>query len=197
MKRRTKILVALLLGWLLTLGIFHERSLSSHFTIRGADAWKRFETGTSRVYPNTWVNTAHTESRGVPYLLLSTVDVGPYPLSFCFIAAESDTAKAMVLHEIEIRYEDGSSERVRISDEGIREEFSLDERGKERGETVYKRVNFLFPDAISKRQNSRVFFKGYFESPVGQEAYTEEIELQLDVESHVYIGWVALLLRQL
>jgi hypothetical protein len=125
------------------------------------------------------------------------VDVGPYPLSFCFTVTETDAAEAMVFNHIEIRYKDGSSEQVRIPDEGIREELSLDERGKERGETVYKRVNFFLPDAISKRQNSRVFLKGAFESPAGQETYTEEIDLQLDDESHIYIGWIALMLRQL
>lgn len=187
----------MLLGWLLTLGLFHDRSVSSQFTVAGADAWQRFETGTSRVYPNTWVNAAHTKSRGVPYLLFSTVDVGPYPLSFCFTAAEGDTTKAIVLHDIEIRYNDGSSERVKIPAEGIREEFRLDERGKEHGETVFKRVNFSFSDALSKRQNSRIFLKGYFESTAGLEAYAEEIELQLKDESYYYIGWIALLLRQL
>lgn len=197
MKRRTKILIAVLLGWFLTLGIFHERSLSSRFTIGGADAWKRFETGTSRVYPNTWVDTAHTKLRGVPFLFHSSVDVGPYLLSFCFTATEDDTAEAIVLHDIEIQYEDGSSERVKIPSEGISEDFTLDERGKERGETVFKRVNFSFSDALSKRQNSRIVLKGYFESPNGREAYAEEIDLQLEDESHVYIGWFALILRQL
>ena len=197
MKRRTKILVAVLLGWLLTLGFFHERSVSSRFTVGGVDAWQRFETGASRVYPNTWVNAAHTKSRGIPYLFLSTVDMGPYPLSFCFTAAEADAAKAMVLHDIEIRYDDGTSERVKIPADGIREEYTLDERGKERGETVFKRVNFAFSDALSKRQNSRIFLNGHFESPDGPEAYAEEIELQLDDESYFYIGWIALMLRQL
>lgn len=198
MKRRTKIIIGvILLAWLLTLGLFHERSVSSRFTVGGADAWGQFESGGSRLYPNTWVNSAHTKSRGIPYLLHSTVDRPPYPLSFCFTATESDRAEALVLHHITLRYEDGTTKQVEIPTNGARALFHLDERGKERGETVYRRVNFSFSDALAKRQNCTISLRGAFESQEGVEPYSEEIDLRLEDETNFYIGWIALMLRQL
>ena len=198
MNRRTKIIIGTcLFGWLLTLGIFHDRSVSWRFTIKGAEAWGQFESGKLRVYPSTWVNSAHSKSRGIPYLLYSTVDRPPYALSFCFTAIESDRAKALVLHDIAIRYEDGSTEQIKIPTNGAREQFYLDERGKDRGEAVYRRVNFAFSDALAKRQSCTINLRGAFESEEGSEPYSEEIDLQLEDKTHFYIGWIALLLRRI
>ena len=198
MKRNTKIIIGIvLLWWLLTLGFFHERSVDSRFTVGGADAWSQFESGSSRVYPNTWVNSAHTKSRGIPYVLHSTVDRAPYPLSFCFTITESDRAEALVLHEISIVYDDDSTEQVKIPENGSKEQFYLDDRGKKRGEIVYRRVNFSFSDALSKRQNCTIKVRGAFESPEGAEMYSVEIDLRLKDETHFYIGWIELMLRGL
>jgi len=148
-KKNTKIVLGVaLLGWIVTLGVFYERSLSSSFTIGGKDAWDRFENGSSRLYPNSWVDTAYTSSHGIPYLFSSTIDRAPYPLNFCFTAIDNDPAVALVIDNLEITYADGSRETVDIPRDGVREEFHLDERGKERGETTYRRANFSFADAI-------------------------------------------------
>ncbi|MEZ5329824.1 MAG: hypothetical protein R3F19_32655 [Verrucomicrobiales bacterium] len=197
MKRRIKIILGIVLvAWVLTLGSFHERTLRSDFTVGGAGAWERFDKGDSRVYPNTWVNSGSHSQRGIPFILSSTVDRPPYSLSFCFTIAETDPARALILEGIDIQYADGSQEIVEIPDGGVREEFDLDERGKDRGETVYSRVNFSFPEAINKREDCIATLRGHFETPSGSEPYTEDIEISLVDESYVYIGWVTLLLRQ-
>ena len=198
MKRCTKIVIGVVfLTWLLTLGFFHERSVSCSFAVGGVDPWQRFEGGALRVYPNTLVNAVHYKSRGIPFLVYSTVDRAPYPLEFCFTTVERDTSEALILEDVEITYTDGYTEHINLPKRGAREIFTLDERGKERGETVYRRVNFSFPDALKKRQNCKIRLRGHFESPQGIDQYSEEIDITLKDETHFYIGWIALALRQI
>ncbi|MEN9362175.1 MAG: hypothetical protein RL095_3710 [Verrucomicrobiota bacterium] len=195
MKRNTKIFIGILIGaWVLTLGVFHSRSIKSTFTLDNGNAWKQFEIKKNRVYPHTWIDTGHVRRIGIPFMICSSFDQAPYSLDFCFALSASDPVKGLVIDSLQIDYRDGSTQAITLPPGGAVADFYLDERGKERGEAVYRRFSLSFPDAIQKRQDFKVTLSGFLDSEFGRDLYRESINVSISDENYFYIGWMELAL---
>ncbi len=197
MKRFAKVICfSLLIGWLATLGVFHERHVVCSSLINGESPSNRLGRGNSRIDLQTWVAEIHHQLHGIPFIFSFSTDRPPYTLSFCFTARGVDPVKAIIVEHIQITYADGTSERVTIPANRTRNEFSPDtDTWKPEGEPVLLHAAFQCPDALAKRQSFRVSVHGFLESETETEPYSEAVDVRIEDKSYLYIGWFALYMK--
>ena len=201
MKSKRKHLVVaafIILGaWLLSLGLFHERNVSSSFRVETGDAWAAFEDGNEPFYPNTWINSGHHRTIGVPYLIHSVSDRPPYGMSFCFTANVDQNATSITIKSINVVYDNGLTANVVEEDNAETTTFDLDNRGEERGEKPYLRANFSFSDCLTRRESFWATITGSYTIGDDMLPYKTRVYVNMRDETYWYPGWIALLLRQL
>jgi len=198
MKRKLRIGGGVLLGlWVLTLGIFHERTLDSDFHVDSGDAWAAFENGDETFYPNTWIDADNYQTIGVPYLIQSVTDRPPYGLSFCFTANVEQQVESITIDSINVEY-DGGQYAVTIDQPNAKTStFDLDERSVELGETAYSRANFSFSDCLFCRDSFWATIVGSYTKGDATIPYKTRVRINIRDETYWYPGWMGLVVRSL
>ena len=183
--------------WFLSLGLFHERNVSSSFRVESGDAWAAFENGSESFYPNTWIESGHHRTIGVPYLIHSVSDRPPYGLSLCFTANVVQDVTSITIKSIKLEYDNGLFADVVDEDYAETAIFDLDNRGEEWGDKPYLRANFSFSDSLTRRESFWATITGSY--TIGDDAlpYRTRVYVNIRDETYWYPSWIALLLRQL
>jgi hypothetical protein len=199
MKRRRLLIVACILFglWVLTLGIFHERTVTSDFQVASGDAWAAFENGDETFYPNTWIDAGNYRTIGLPYLVHSVTDRPPYTLSVCFTANVEQQVKSITIDSINVDYDSGQHAAAVDKENAQTSTFDLDDRGAERGEKPYLRAGFSFSDCLSRRESFWATITGSYTKGDATIPYKTRVRVRIRNEAYLYPGWIAWGLRGL
>ncbi|MEM9347825.1 MAG: hypothetical protein AAGB26_14535 [Planctomycetota bacterium] len=183
--------------WLLTLGVFYESHIRTLSFTDDASGWSKFEAGDRRVSPYVWLTTGHISRWGVPFVLASRSDRGPFDLAMSFTIHADDPALSVVIESIRIDYADGTTQPISIPDTGLAADFELDERDIDLGEKAYQRAFITLPESGIDEQDCIIKLSGRLISGDAEDRYEDAIELDVDRETYLYIGWIALMLQAL
>ena len=199
MKRKHLLILAgVLLGlWVLTLGIFHERTLDCEFHVASGDAWAAFENGDEIFYPNTWIDAGNHRTIDIPYLIHSVTDRPPYGLSFCFTATVEQQVKSLTIESINVEYDGGPVATAVDKQHAQTSTFDLDDRGAERGEKPYLRASFSFSDRVARRDSFWATIAGSYTSGDATIPYKTRVRVNIRDEKYWYPGWRGLVIRSL
>ena len=197
-RKRLLILAGILIGlWLLTLGIFHERTLTSDFRVASGDAWVAFENGGEIFYPNTWIDAGNHRAVGIPFLIHSVTDRPPYGLSACFTANVEQQVKSITIESINVVYDGGQNAAPVDKQQAQTSTFDLDDRGTEWGEKPYLRANFSFSDCLSRRDSFWATIAGSYSKGDATIPYKTRVRVNIRDETYWYPGWMGLVIRNL
>ncbi len=181
--------IGIFLSWVLTLGIYHERSLSARFP---SVAYGEFNNGDNPFLIVLTLGTNQHRSIGIPYIFYSTCDVAPFSIGFAVTAKlESDLA-SLKIDSILVEYDGGAADELVQFKEGFTSDFKLDDRGADRGETSYFRATFSLPYCIKYRESFWVNFTGVASSSSGTNPFKYRLRVDVNDESYWYPGWLAL-----
>ncbi|MCE9552499.1 MAG: hypothetical protein K8T91_03855 [Planctomycetes bacterium] len=199
MKRKRILVVAsVLFGlWVLTLGIYYERSLTCDFQVASGDAWVAFENGDEIFYPKTSIDAGNHRKLGIPYLIYSVIDRPPYGLSFCFTVNVEQQVESMTIESIQVTYDDGQVAMPVDKKHAQTSRFNLDERGSASGDKSYLRAHFSFSDCLSRGDSFWATITGSY--TVGGATIPHETRVRVNIrdETGCAPGWIYLGLQGL
>jgi hypothetical protein len=156
------------------------------------EAWSDLDAGRLPIHVTAFLEADHA-AYGIPYVFYVTKDKLPHQLHFVFATTVDQKPSTVDITSLRVRHKGLFKQKYDLLDDkkSISGSFRLDDRGEERGETPYYRVNIPLPDAIRHRSSFDVDIGGrlwFGEQPV---EFSQTIEVDFERECYVYPAFVA------
>lgn len=197
-RRRVVVAAGILSGcWILTLGIFHERSLRCDFHVASGDPWVAFENGDETFFTKPLIDPGNDRRIGIPFLFYSVTDRPPYGLTLAFTANAAQQVESITIESITVQYDDGQVAMPVDNRHAQTTRFTRDDYDLGSGKKPYLGARLSFPECLSRRDSFWATISGSYAEGEASIPYQTRIRVDMRDEEYWYPGWIALGLRGL